>query len=190
MPREVLSALRLRFVADKSEGERVPMMVARPVEVLDDGRVLIDPSTGVERILFNPATPEIEHESWPLLGVEPLDVLGKTPKRTRISGKLVQRGIAEGWLEAEGEQLAHRPGGPADNRWRVTHTFVHYDRLVFKTPDGDLAYRVVRQPDKFVARVDDDGAKLVRSADAEVTEEIYAAGETAVEHVYELELEG
>lgn len=117
-------------------------------------------------------------QSWPLAGIS---IVGDEPPReTTISTKLVRQARREGWLETIGENVVHRPGGPADDEWADTHTFIHLDAIVFHTLDGDVRYRVTKQPDKFVEG--DDPA-------APVTPEIYAEGNTRVDHFYELELE-
>jgi hypothetical protein len=136
--------LRIRKLADKSEGERHVRYLARNVQVDEQGNALIDPQS-IERILFNPATPEIEHEPWPFAGIAIED---EPPKTCAVSTGFVADGREEGWIEVEGEELVHRPGGPAQNPWSVTHTFVHLQAIVLKTVDGDVRYRVVRQPDK------------------------------------------
>jgi hypothetical protein len=151
--------LRVRKLADRSEGERV---------------VRYDPETG-ERHLVNPATGE--PESWPLAGVQ---IEGDPPQLTSASTSFVANAVAEGWIELVSERLEHRPGGPSNEPWRITHTFVHANALVIHTADGDVRYRVVHQPDKYAANGDDSTT---------VTPEIYAAGETRVDHFYGLELE-
>jgi hypothetical protein len=92
-------------------------------------------------------------EPWPLLGVR---VEGDAPKHTVVSTTWVARGRAEGWLTFEGEQVVHRPGGPRENPWAVTHTFVHGKAIVLHTVDGDLRYRIVTNPDKWPADKDGD----------------------------------
>jgi hypothetical protein len=136
--------LQFRKLADKSEGERHVRYLARNVEVDEAGNALIDPGQ-VERILFNPATPELEHEPWPSAGFA---IEGEPPKRCTISTAKVAELRAEGFVEVEGEETVHRPGGPASNPWAVTHTFVQVKAIVFRTVDGDVRYRVTRQPDK------------------------------------------
>ena len=101
------------------------------------------------------------------------------PDKATMSMGLAQQGEAEGWLTLENLRPVHRPGGPAAQPWRITHTFLHADALVLHTVDGDVRYRVVRQPDKYVAG-DDLGS---------VTPDIYEAGDTVVSWAYGLELE-
>lgn len=103
------------------------------------------------------------------------------PKRCHLPVQWVAQGAAEGWLEIEGERIEHRPGGPLEDRWRVTHTFVHADAIVLKTVDGDVRYRVLNNPDKYVDSDDPSEA---------VTDEHYAAGNTRVDWFYDCELEG
>jgi hypothetical protein len=83
---------------------------------------------------------------WPLAGIE---IVGKPPKETYVPNTWVNKAAAEGWLTLEGEQMVHRPGGPPEEPWRVTHTFRHADALVLHTADGDVRYKVVENPDKW-----------------------------------------
>jgi hypothetical protein len=166
--REQLPILHIRKLADKSEGEREPRYLARNVLVsIDDVKATVDEAAdgtkivslptvlvhpgSVERILFNPATPELEHEAWPLAGIELGDGDNPPPKRTSISTGKVAEGIAEGWIEAEGTTEIYRHGGPKDNPTAVIHGFLHHDALVFHTVNGDYRYRVTGQPDKYNA---------------------------------------
>lgn len=162
--------LVVRKLADRSEQERV---------------VRFDPMTG-EKILVNPENSNPDdladvqnwtHEPWPLAGVA---IVGDAPARCHIPTHFAAGAAAEGWLTLEGEQLVHRPGGPPEEPWRTTHTFVHGEALVIHTTDGDVRYRVVQQPDKYV---DSDDPK------EKVTDEKYAAGETRVDWFYDCELE-
>jgi len=162
-----MTPLTVRKLADRSTGTR---------------EVRFDPVTGLKK-LVNPATPGEEHEPWPLMGVE---VVGDVPAATRVPTRWVARGISEGWLQGIGGNPVVRPAGPAQTDWNSSqtgapHMFMHYDRIVIKAVTGDVVYRVTHQPDKYVA----DGAD-----DASVTPELYAAGETRVDHFYDLVLEG
>ena len=150
--------LRIRKVADTSTGERVVRF-----DQLTGERLLVDPSDGAVR-------------SWPLAGVR---VEGEAPAETAVGTTYVAEAIREGWIVGEGERVVHRPGGPDGNRWKKTHTFVHYDALVLRTLDGDVRYRVTHQPDKYADPGDDD---------TPVTDEAYAAGATRVDHFYGLAL--
>lgn len=169
--------LRVRKLADTSEGERVKRY---------------DPVTGAAK-LVNPATDGDEHEAWPLLGVQFED---GAPKTVRVSTNYVAQGIAEGWIETENPQIVHRPGGPAADPWRVTHTFTHADAVVFHMVDGDYRYAVVRQPDKYAVEETGEtdpktGEARVEAVDKQtVTDDIYAAGQTTVDKFYDLKLEG
>ena len=158
------ASLQIRKRADRSSGRRIKM-------------VDVDGVTGHRYKLVNPDTPGDDHEPWPLAGV---DCLGDPPDECGLATHFVARGIKEGWIEAEGEEVVHRPGGPIDNRWQVTHTFLHYDALVFHFSGGDVRYKVVHQPDKYVAGGTDK---------AKVTDEIYAAGETQVDAFYWVKLQ-
>lgn len=110
--------------------------------------------------------------TWPLAGVELLDA----PHHTEVPVGTVDRGRAEGWITVEGEQVVHRPGGPASDLWRVTHTFRHYDTVTI----CGVRYRVTHQPDKYADPGDDD---------TPVTEDVYQAGDTRVDHFYGMERE-
>lgn len=159
-PRPV--GLRITKLADRSAGTR---------------ETRFDPTTG-QKYLHNPATGGAE--PWPLAGIRVEGVNGDPcPAVIGVGTTVVDTGRAEGWIDVEGEQVVHRPGGPAEDRWRVTHTFRHYDTLIFKTADGDLRYRVTHQPDKYA--VDDD--------ETPVTDEVYADGGTRVDWFYRAELE-
>lgn len=164
--------LTLRKLADKSEGERVIM--ANP-----DG----------SRKLVNPDTPGEEHEPWPFVGIRILD--DPIPDPCRLSTNLVEQGISEGWITVDGEEMVHRPGGPPENKWRLTHSLRHFNALVVHTVDGDVHYEVTRQPDKYYG-IASEGDKRTTiydvDDDAEVTDEIYATGETVVDRFYELKL--
>lgn len=115
------------------------------------------------------------------------------PYETKITPRKVREGIRDGWLSVEGEQIVHRPGGPPDDVWRVTHTFRHYTALVFHTLDGDVRYRVVHQPDKYADRAEatrpDAVEPFAGDDDTPVTAEMYAAGATRVDHYYTLQRE-
>lgn len=114
----------------------------------------------------------VDAEPWPLAGIrienDPADI-------TALTTTIVAQGRAEGWLSVEGEQVVHRPGGPVGDLWRVVHTFMHYDAIVFHTVNGDVRFRVTHQPDKYAATGDDQ---------TPVTDDAYAAGETRVDWWY------
>lgn len=173
--------LRVRLVPDKSDGsQRVKRW---------------DPETG-HAYLANPDTwvrddPTTWQEyPWPLLGI----TLDNKPTRCRVPVTWVVKGIAGGWLELDGMELVHRPGGPANDKWRMTHTFTHARTLTLHTLEGDVVYRVTHQPDKYAVverEILNEAKGLVREhVDDEmpVTDEIYAAGDTRVDHFYDLEL--
>lgn len=155
--------------------------------------VRFDPVTG-EKKLVNPATPGEDHEPWPLLGI----TLEAAPELTTAPTQLVAQGTAEGWLTAEGQRPVVRPAGPTQDILASSHTgqphiFIHVDRLIFHTLDGDVAYRVVHQPDKYADHGEATYPEQVDPFDADddtpVTPEIYAAGATRVDHFYGLEKE-
>lgn len=125
-----MRGLRLRKVADTSAGEEV---------------VVLDPETGARRSMI--LKPEgREDEPWPLLGVQ---FEGEPPEAARVPTSTIDLGVAEGWVELEGEHVVHRPGGPPEAPYRVTHSFRQADVIIFRFLDGDHRYRVVHQPDKY-----------------------------------------
>lgn len=109
--------------------------------------VRFHPQTG-EKYFANPITGEAR--PLPLAGVtfadpstgEPIDA----PALIVVPHHYADR---EDWIELVNPQPIHKPGGPADNPWRQSHTFLHVDELVFHMVDGDYRYRVVHQPDKY-----------------------------------------
>lgn len=157
-----MAGLTIRKRADKSTGRRDKAW---------------DWRTGQWK-LVNPDTPGDDHEPWPLAGVE---AVGDLPDECEVSTHFVARGISEGWIEGEDEEVVHRPGGPPDNQWAATHTFPQYSALVFKFADGDVRYTVAHNPDKYVA----EGTDATK-----VTSEVYAAGETRVDAFYRLNRKG
>lgn len=154
-PREpVYTGLKMRKLADRTtENREVKLRIPAGTAVSDEtGALLVDPGQ-VQKILVNPATPGFDHEPWPSAGIELID----PPKHLRIGTGKVSQGRAEGWLTVEGESVVHRPGGPREEPWRVTHTFAQVDALVFHTVHGDVRYRVVGNPDKWPAeKIDGD----------------------------------
>lgn len=150
------------------------------------------------------AHPASHPDKYPSLGIDIVDTFGKSvapPKTCRVSTGWVDKLRAAGLVTLENEQVQHRPGGPPDDLWRVTHTFKHADAIVLKTQEGqpDLRYRVTHQPDKYVDTTDysKGGEKASerlgsrKEADTvKVTDEHYAAGQTRVDHFYDLKLEG
>lgn len=159
-PRASAPGLRLRKLADRSEGSRITRY---------------DPQTGAKK-LVNPDTPGEDHEPWPLAGVQILD--DPLPRTCRLSTGLVAQAAHEGWMTIEGGEMVHRPGGPPEDPWRVTHSLRHADELIIHTVDGDVRYTVTRQPDKYV----EDGSNK------KVTTEIYESGQTIVDKFYDLKL--
>lgn len=115
--------------------------------------------------------------TWPAAGIK-LEH-DEPPATLTVPMDWAIRAQSEGWVTLGGATVVHRPGGPADDQWRVTHTFTHAETLTIHTVDGDVTYRVTHQPDKYHA---DDN-------EAQVTPEAYEAGQTRVDHFYRLELE-
>lgn len=135
--------LRLRRLADRTSGERVHRY--HPVT---GSRVLVRPET-----LAQPdfSYDSMEAEPWPLLGV---DVEGEAPRLTSISTSLVSQGKNEGWISSTNDRVVHKSGGPPSDPWAKTHTFLHSDVMTFHFQSGDVSYRVIHQPDKYVDSVD------------------------------------
>lgn len=155
-----MAGLTFRKHADKSEGRR---------------EVKYDPGTG-ERKLVNPDTEGDDHDSWPLAGV----TLDEALPTAEISTNLVAQAVAEGWAELEGESVVHRPGGPPNKQWAVTHTFLQADAIVFHLMDGDVRYKVAHQPDKYVESGTDS---------TKMTDQKYADGDSRVDYFYGLKLD-
>lgn len=173
--------LRVTLVADKSDGsERV-----KRFDPETGHAYLADPTTWVRD---DPST--WQSNPWPLLGVQ----LENKPQKTRVPVTWVTRMMAEGHVELDGTSLVHRPGGPPTNPWQSTHTFTHAKTLTIKTLDGDVVYNVIHQPDKYAcsekaALLLPEGAEVPKyDSETPVTPEIYNAGETRVDHFYDLEL--
>lgn len=55
------------------------------------------------------------------------------------------------WIELVDQKPVTYPGGTPDDPWRVTHTVFEASRVVLHLRDGDVEYRVVRQPGKYDA---------------------------------------
>jgi hypothetical protein len=130
--------------------------------------------------------------SWPLAGVSIVD---EVPDETTISTSLVAQGQSEGWITGEGGELVTRPGGPPHDKFRadVAHVFTHYTHLTFHTRDGDVRYKVTHQPDKYAddSEVNRRGQTVKDSSHGDgtkVTDAIYEAGHTRVDHFYRLKL--
>jgi hypothetical protein len=115
----------------------------------------------------------------PLAGIQigSPDDRGTPPQVTGVSTQLVDQGQAEGWLTLVDAEPKVFAGGPATAPFAKTHTFVHAAKIVFHTVDGDVTYRVTRNPGKYV------GDKLASSSVAgDPTAEVHSD--------YRLELEG
>lgn len=181
-----LVGLSIHKLADKSDGERVVRH-----HPLTGERVLVRPETvAADGFDYERMTPE----PWPLAGVE----IDDPPKECRISTAQVAVGVSEGWISLEGEDRVFRPSGPSANPWGAPpHVFNQAKAIVFHTIHGDIRYVVTHQPDKYVdERVFKPGEResvpeISVKADAkEVTDEIYAGGQTRVDHFYDLKQEG
>lgn len=142
--------------------------------------------------------------SWPFAGLSIVDDQGRPvelpPKSIVLTPSKITEGISEGWLTAEGANPVIRPAGPSQAVWASTHTgqphvFIHYDRIVLHTREGDVAYNVTHQPDKYADDSVADARGNITKANShndrtKVTEDRYSAGQTRVDHFYVLELEG
>lgn len=161
-----MESLRIRKLADKTVGERVRGILV-PASALkidqETGMVFVDPSLG-RSVLFNPATPDIEEENWPFVGVEFANTDGSTaeaaPSPIRVSTSYISQARREGWAELVGETVVHRPGGPEEDPWRpgTAHTFQQAKQIILHTVNGDAVYNVVGQPDKHPKKKVDDPA--------------------------------
>lgn len=129
------SSLTIRKLADRSEGTRISRF---------------NPETG-ERFLADPSDPDTP-KAWPLAGIQ---IEGKPPKEAELTTSWVANGAAEGWIQLENARPVHRPGGPPENPWALTHTFLHADVIVLKTVEGDVRYSVVDSPDKWPTEKND-----------------------------------
>ena len=140
---ESLQGFRVRKLADKSSGTREKRF---------------DPVTG-DAYLVDPADWSLDDKStwtetpWPSLGVV---VEGDLPQKTALNTGFVTKAASEGWAELEGRSVVHRPGGPADDPWRVTHTFVQADSITFHFANGDVKYNVLENPDKYPEEKNED----------------------------------
>lgn len=116
----------------------------------DDGQPRVagfDPITGAKTFIdpntFKPSPKALE-------GVRIINDDG-VPRVTGLATHYVANAVVEGWMELVNPEPHHYPGGPAGDPWRVTHSFMHADAIVIKTLDGDVRYRVTRQPGKYDA---------------------------------------
>ena len=137
MPRKVFRGLRVRKLADTTDGERV----ARFHPITGERMLVRLETVGADGFDYT----QLQPEPWPLAGI----ALDAAPKYTRISTTKVEEGRREGWIELEGEGVIHRPGGPPEQPWKITHTFAQAETIVLKTVDGDVRYRVTQNPDKW-----------------------------------------
>jgi hypothetical protein len=151
-------------------------------QVLRNGETVLVPTGEIK--LVNPDTPGVEHEPWPGAGIE--IVADELPKTTKLAQRYAQSAAAEGWMTLVNSCPVVRPAGPNQGTFESTvngtpHVFYHVDEIHIDTVNhGLVKYRVVRQPDKYLADSDDDAAP--------VTPEDYAAGNTRVDWHYVLEL--
>jgi hypothetical protein len=142
--RDKYETLQLRRVADKTGAQR--WIRWHPIT---GDRMVVRPET-VAHPDFN--YERMEPEPWPLLGVKLENEV--PPAFTSIATKLVSKGKTEGWISSTGDQVVHKPGGPPEEPWAKTHTFLHSDTITFHFLNGDVTYKVVHQPDKYEDGVD------------------------------------
>lgn len=142
-----MAGLRLRKLADQTDGDRVP--VTHP---LTGEKALYTPEDAAklaERLAS--AFEGIEPTPYPFLGLA-IDNDDGAPEDTFLTTRLVARGRAEGWLSTspdEGE-LVVRSAGPKENAWGAPpHTFIHYTSITLHTVHGEYVYDVVENPDKW-----------------------------------------
>ncbi len=137
-------------------------------------------------------------QPWPMLGVE---IVGGPPAKVNLPTSFLRRHRNASWLRVEGSKVVERPsrpdpgveGGstvvtdehrlPADDL-QPPHVFEHLDRIIFDTLDGEVVYKVDRQPDKYATNAEG----VVTNDNAKVTPELYAEGRTQVDHFYGLSL--
>ena len=147
------------------------------------------------RKLANKTGDRLPNGSWPLAGIK---VLPETPDKFNVSTRYVDAAEAEGWMKRVNPRGVVRPAGPRQDVLSSSysgqpHTFIHCDEIIFKTVDGDIRFLVVHQPDKYAVvdyEVVNQEKNLVREVidpNQKVTPEIYAAGQTRVDHYYGLE---
>lgn len=144
------------------------------------------PGLTIHKVASNPSAAPPRH----LLGIRLLD----PPDKVRASTNVIATGRREGWLTLEGAQVVLRPAGPPGDPDREDpHIFHQGTRVVFHTLDGDVAYKVVHNPDKYADHSEasyPDQVKKFKSDDStKVTSEIYDAGATRVDWFYDLERE-
>lgn len=92
---------------------------------------------------------KFRNDDGSLKGVK-FDNEGGPPKITGTGMRYVADAEAEGWITRVNPSLYVAPGGTVDNPASVVHTFVGADELVFHTLDGDVRYKVTRQPGKYL----------------------------------------
>lgn len=122
------TTLSIRKLADRTVGQRV-----KRFHPLTGEPALMDPEDG-------------QLKPWPLVGIK---IEGETPDYCRVPMSFVTGGMAEGWVTLENGRPKHQPGGPPDDPWKITHTFMQADYIVIKTVDGDVRFKVTSQPDKY-----------------------------------------
>ena len=115
------------------------------------------------------------------------------PAFTSISQRKVIELETEGRAHLVNPRRVDRPSGPFGmEHIQPPHSFLHADELVFHTPEGDVTYRVTKQPDKYAADLvqhpKHGPVYEVSNPEKKVTPELYAAGLTDVHWFFELEL--
>lgn len=114
----------------------------------------------------------------PLAGIRigSIDDHSTPPRVTGTSVKNAEAGMSEGWLSLVDPQPVVFACGPAGKPFAKTLTFVHASAVVFHTLDGDVTYRVTRNPGKYTA-----GGDLAPISAGDPTTEVF--------HDYRLELQ-
>lgn len=137
-----MGALVIRKLADQT-AERVKMF--HPVT----GEALLMEPEGAEALMGDLAglLNQFQATPRPFLGIE---IEGDPPTETQFSTNFVAQGRQEGWIEVVGEERVFRSSGPPENPWGTPpHVFLHYEKIIIKTVNGDLVYKVTEQPDKW-----------------------------------------
>lgn len=134
-----------------------------------------------------------EGQSWPIAGLE---IVGDPPAEFDLPANWVRRMADRGLAKLENMKVVERPSAPdpdeVDGSAAVSdahllsdsapHKFLHADAIVLDTTThGEVRYRVLAQPDKYVDSDDPTDP---------VTIDQYVAGNTRVDNFYRCALEG
>lgn len=158
MADEVRRGLSLRKMADRSD----PTPRTTGYDPFTGQRQMVHAQTGAPM-------------PWPLAGTR-FEPDGVPPAHTRVAEQALLRWIAEGVIAVEGEDIAHAPGGPAEDPWRVTHTWRTFTFVTFianKDADGNLVpvrYAVVQNPGKYDDESEASGKRVDHFYDLDLVE--------------------